>query len=109
MYSFYCGTSLKKVFHRVREGGAPAECRCCRPEEEEEEEEEAEVVVENDEGKEKGKEERRRRRTMLYYFGILRRRYQAAMFHLHGTLCNSPRFRILKSGSVYPTVPIARR
>lgn len=42
--SFYCGTSLKKVFHRVREGGAP-ECRC-RPEEEEEEDE---VVVEKDE------------------------------------------------------------
>lgn len=59
-------------------------------------------------GREKGREVRRRRRTMLYYFGILRRRYQAAMFHLHGTLCNSPRFRILKSGSVYPTVPIAR-
>lgn len=28
------------------------------------------------------------------------RRYQAAMFHLHGTLSNPPRFRILKSGSI---------
>lgn len=48
----------------------------------------------------KGKEERRRRRTMLYYVGILDGRYQAAMFHLHGTLSNPPRFRILKSGSI---------
>lgn len=103
--SFYCGTSLKKVFHRVREGGAP-ECRC-RPKRKRRRR--TRLVVENDEEGEKGKEEQRRRRTMLYYFGILRRRYQAVMFHLHGTLCNSPRFRILKSGSVYPTVPIARR
>lgn len=37
---------------------------------------------------------------MLYCVGILGRRYQAAMFHLHGTLSNPPRFRILKSGSI---------
>lgn len=57
-----------------------------------------EVVEEEGEGQRGTTKERR---TMLYYFGILRRRrYQAAMFHLHGTLCNPLRFRILKSGSI---------
>ena len=34
------------------------------------------------------------------------RRYQAAMFHLHGTLSNPPRFRILKSGSIPQSGPV---
>lgn len=49
--SFYCGTSLKKVFHRVREGGAPPECRCRA---ENEEKDEAVVVVNDDEGEGEG-------------------------------------------------------
>ena len=50
--SFYCGTSLKKVFHRVREGGAP-QCRC-RPEKEKEEEDD-EVVVRERRGERRAK------------------------------------------------------